>query len=220
MLYEQMFGFAQEAAARQQANGGFSPYDTICVICSGMGRFYTGISSTEMMNGSMMSIHAEINAVRAMQASGENAVASLALFSAVNLGAMLPCGGCAQYILSQNPANSACQIVLPDRTMSLMEVAGGAPGAAPGMAPNAGPGMMANAAPGMAPGMVPQAAPAPAPAEEESAPAEMAATAKNSKSDLLKNRVGSLLDIDDDDDDEEEEEEKKGFFGKLFGGKK
>lgn len=211
MLYEQMFGFAQEIAARQQANGGFSPYDTICVICSGSGRFYTGISSTEMMNGSMMSIHAEINAVRAMQASGENAVASLALFSAVNLGAMLPCGGCAQYILSQNPANSACQIVLPDRVMSLMEVAGGAPNMAGG-APNMAAG---------APGMAPQTAPAPMPAaEEQETPAAMAATAKNSKSDLLKNRVGSLMDIDDDDDDDEEKEEKKGFFGKLFGGKK
>ena len=177
MLYDQMFSMANDMAVKQQQYGGFSPQDTICVLCSGSGRYYVGVSSGNM--------HAEINAMNQMMSSGENIVTGLLLVNAYNLGAMLPCGGCVQYILSQNPANTNAQIVLPDRQMSVMEISG------PGVGAPTVPNNRAVAAPD---------------------------AVTKSSSDLLKSRVGSLMDIDDDDDDEEEES--KGFFGKLFGGKK
>ncbi|MBQ7991012.1 MAG: hypothetical protein IJ251_08210 [Oscillospiraceae bacterium] len=181
MLYDQMFGMAKDLAVRQQQYGGFSPQDTICVVCSGTGRLYYGVSGTENVGGAQVAVHAEVNAVRQLLANGENVVTSLLLVSANELGAMLPCSGCVQFILSQNAANRNAMILLPDRQISVMEAAGGA---VPG-------GMM------------------------RSSPVPPAARAASS--DLLKSRVGDLMDIDDEDEDEDDEP--KGLFGRLFGRK-
>ncbi len=189
MLYDTMFNMAQDAAMRQQQNGGFAPDDTICVLCSSSGRFYTGFSHVELFNGNPVGVHAEVAAMQQMMAAGEFIASSLLLVSAFNLSAMLPCGGCAQFIMSQNPANAGCQIILPDRVMLLSEL--GAPqGGMPPMQPQ-------------------PAAPAPA----------AGAAGMHSSSDLLKSRVGNLLNVDDDDDDDEKEDEKKSLFGRLFGKK-
>ncbi|MBQ5329699.1 MAG: hypothetical protein J6F31_00470 [Oscillospiraceae bacterium] len=141
MLYDQMFRFASDAVAQSRSQGAvFSPYDTVCVIVTGSGRFYTGFSGTEMMNGSMVGVHAEVNAVRQALSMGENFMTSLLLLSSANLSPILPCAGCVQFILSQNPANNGCQIVLPDGMMPLTQIlSGGAPQTAPvPAAPQAG----------------------------------------------------------------------------------
>lgn len=124
MYFETMIKMAQDIAAAQQQYGGFSPEDTICVICSGSGRYFTGVSQMQNFNGQMMYVHAEINACGQMMQTGEFAVAALMVVNAVNLSAMLPCSGCINYILSQDPSNVNCQIVLPDQLMPIMAVGG------------------------------------------------------------------------------------------------
>jgi len=193
MTFEAIYDAAVNVVNQIAAGGEpLSPDKTVCVICSGTGRIYYGVSRVDMVNGAPVDIHAEIDAMRNMQDMGENKVDTLILIDSFNRIAMLPCANCVGFILSQNPENSMGNIAMPDRLIPLSEVGMYAGGTAP-------PGG------GFAP---PPVAPAPAPTKNIHA-----------KGDLLKDRVNSIMQGVDDDDDEEEEEEKpkkKKFFG-LFG---
>ena len=177
MTFEAIYAAAVDVVNQIAAGGeALTPDKTVCVICSGTGRIYYGVSRVDS--------HAEVEAVRNMQGMGENKVDTLILIDSLNRAAMLPCQNCVGFILSQNPENAQATIAMPDRLIPLGEVG--------------------NFAGGMAP---PPAAP----------------VGKNihAKGDLLKNRVGAIMQgVDDDDEEEEEEEEakpkKKKFFG-LFG---
>ena len=130
MMYEAMFNIVQDAAMRHQQSGAYvTQEDTVCAICAASQRVYTGISRMEVHNGMQVNVHAEIVAMQQMQAAGENAAESLLMVNLLTLRPMLPCSGCIQYIISQNPGNTACQVVLPDRNIPLGEV--GQPAANP-----------------------------------------------------------------------------------------
>lgn len=181
MTFEAIYAAAVEVVNQITAGGETpSPDKTVCVICSGSGRIYYGVSRAD--------IHAEVDALRNMQGMGENKVDTMILIDSLNRTAMLPCNNCVGFILSQNPENAQGSIAMPDRLIPLSEVGMYAGG---GTAPPGG---------GFS---------APPPGKNIHA-----------KGDLLKNRVGAIMQgVDDDDDDEEEEEEKprkKKFFG-LFG---
>lgn len=192
MTFEAIYDAAVNVVNQIAAGGEpLSPDKTVCVICSGTGRIYYGVSRVDMVNGAPVDIHAEIDAMRNMQDMGENKVETLILIDSFNRTAMLPCNNCVGFILSQNPENSMGTIAMPDRLIPLSEV-----------------GMFAGG--GMAP-----------PMGGFTAPPAAAAPGKNihAKGDLLKDRVNSIMQGVDDDDDEEEQEEKpkkKKFFG-LFG---
>lgn len=193
MTFEAIYAAAVNVADKIAAGGEvLSPDKTICVICSGSGRIFFGVSHLETTGGSPIEIHAEVDAMRNMQGMGENTVDTLILIDSYNRTAMLPCNNCVGFIISQNPENSAGSIAMPDRLIPLSEVGMFTGG---GMAP---PG-------GFAP------PPAAVPTKNISA-----------KGSLLKDRVGAIMQgVDDGDDDEDIVEEvdkpkKKKFFG-LFG---
>lgn len=193
MTFEAIYAAAVDVADKIAAGGEvLSPDKTICVICSGSGRIYFGVSHLETVNGAPVDIHAEVDAMRNMQGMGENKVDTLILIDSYNRTAMLPCNNCVGFIISQNPENGMGSIAMPDRLIPLSEVGMFARG---GMAPPGG---------GFAP------PPAAAPTKNISA-----------KGNLLKDRVGAIMQgVEDEDDDEESEEtdkpKKKKFFG-LFG---
>lgn len=130
MMYEDMFKIIREAAARHQQGGAYiTPEDTICAICSASHKTYTGISRIDVVGGQQVNIHAEIVAMQNMQAAGESKAESIMMLNLMTLRPMLPCNGCIQYILTSNPENANCQVVLPDRSMPLTDV--GKPAANP-----------------------------------------------------------------------------------------
>ena len=123
MMYEAMFNIVQDAAMRHQQSGAYiTPDDTVCVICAASQQVYTGISRVENRNGQPINVHAEIMAMQQMQAAGETSAESLLMVNLLTRQPMLPCNGCIQYIISQNPENVKCQVVLPDRNIPLGEI--------------------------------------------------------------------------------------------------
>ena len=99
MNSEAIFNAAHSTAIKLFESGAFiTPADTVCSIESGSGRIYTGISRADMN----ALIHAEVDAVRNMQAAGENVIKALLLISTQNRTPMLPCNNCLGYILSQH----------------------------------------------------------------------------------------------------------------------
>lgn len=121
-MYQNMFKVAQEIALQKQSTGQVTPNDTICIICAASKRFYTGISHNEMQNGMMINTHAEIDAVQQMRAGGDTVAEYLLLISTATLQPILPCSGCIGFILGQAPENAKCQVVLPDRMISLPQI--------------------------------------------------------------------------------------------------
>ena len=156
MTFEAIYDAAVNVVNQIAAGGEpLSPDKTVCVICSGTGRIYYGVSRVDMVNGAPVDIHAEIDAMRNMQDMGENKVDTLILIDSFNRIAMLPCANCVGFILSQNPENSMGNIAMPDRLIPLSEVGMYAGGTAPpggGFAP-----------PPVAPAPAPTPAPTPAP---------------------------------------------------------
>ena len=119
MNSDAIFNAAHSAAISLLESGAFiSPADTVCSLESGSGRIYTGISRGDMNT----LIHAEIDAVRNMQASGEYVIRTLLLIGTQSRSPMLPCNNCLGYILSLAPDNVNCMILLNDRIISINEV--------------------------------------------------------------------------------------------------
>ena len=119
MNSEAIFNAAHSTAIRILESGAFvSSDDTVCSIESASGRIYTGISRADITG----IIHAEIDAVRNMQAAGENIISALLLISTQSRSPLLPCNSCIGYILSLDPANVNCMILMQDRPISINEV--------------------------------------------------------------------------------------------------
>lgn len=95
-------------------NGMIEAGTTVCVIASVTGRVYNGVSH--------QNVHAEIEAVRNMQAYGENAVATIILVDANTRLAMLPCINCINYILTLNQVNYNAFVAMPDRPVPFAEI--------------------------------------------------------------------------------------------------
>jgi cytidine deaminase len=119
MNTEAIFNAAHSTAIRLLESGAFvSPADTVCSIESGSGRIYTGISRSDMN----ALIHAEVDAVRNMQAAGEYVIRALLLIGTQSRTPMLPCNNCLGFILSLAPDNMNCMILMSDRMININEV--------------------------------------------------------------------------------------------------
>lgn len=225
MNTDAIFNAAQTLAIRLLESGAFvSPADTVCALESASGRIYTGISHTDIN----MAVHAEIEAVRNMLASGENTIRGLILISTGNRTPLLPCNNCLGYILSLSPENTECMIIMPDRMININEVGMfAAPIGEPAPAPAQ---FMSNTIPHnniaapvvqnipVAPVKTESAKPEPAKAEpvkqepvtasvvEDSVSMQdidVATNMQNATGDLLKGKVSSLLKVVADDDTDE-----------------
>ena len=163
------------AAIKMLEQGGLQMNDTVCVVQARSGRVYTGISR--------MSQHAEIEAIRNMQAAGEVIIDGMILLSVGTRLPLLPCNNCIGYILSLHPDNAGCYVILQDRIIRLGETAMYTAGSAPtaGLMPN---GTVA--------------------VNTENATSDILKSRVNSI-------IGGLEDYDDDE--EEEKKPRKGLFG-------
>ncbi|WP_295156139.1 hypothetical protein [uncultured Ruminococcus sp.] len=228
MTFEAIYNIALEVAnARAQSGEFIAPDETICVILSRTGRVYNGVSHTEMMNGVPMSVHAEVDAMRNMQTYGnEVAVDSMVLIDTINRSPMLPCSGCVSYIVQMSPENAMGSVVMPDRMIPLSEMLGTGGGYAANQMFSGMPNGMPAAAPvnqGYVQSLQYGAQP-PVQSVSSPIPDTPMGGVGSSRSDLLKNRVSSLMMAAENDDDDDEEfleelgngKKKKGLFG-LFG---
>ena len=115
MTFEAIYNTAVDVVNRIAAGGErLGPDKTVCVILSGTGRVYYGVSNPEM--------HAEIDALRNMQGLGEKIVSQLILINTADMTALLPCNGCVKFIISQHPENARCMVAMPDRMIILSEI--------------------------------------------------------------------------------------------------
>lgn len=196
MNFNELYQAAMDVINYTAANkGGFEAGTTVCVISTVTGRVYNGISH--------QNTHAEIEAVRNMQAYGENAVAMVILVDASSRLAILPCVNCIKYILTLNPINVNGCVAMPDRPVPFGEVLQS--GAAQFNSVQVSRSMM-------------------------SAQVSSMVISGRAKGSVIKGRVGDLMkaanELEDDDDDLIEElkeahdkkEGRKGLFG-LFGKK-
>ena len=121
-MYQNMFKVAQEIALQRRNTGQCTPSDTVCVICAASKHVYTGNNRTEMKNGMMVNIHAEIDAVQQMRAGGDTVAEFILLIGVMTLQPILPCNNCMSFILGQAPENANCQVVLSDRMIPLPQI--------------------------------------------------------------------------------------------------
>ena len=216
MNSEAIFNAAHSTAIRLLESGAYiTPDDTVCTVESASGRIYTGISRTDMN----AVIHAEVDAVRNMQAAGENIISAMLLISTQSRSPMLPCNNCLGYILSLAPENANCMILMQDRMIRIVEVG---MFAAP-MNPVPEPQNFSNPIHSQRPQYTTHASAAPiqsspaAPKTEEpkgevtsvsieeinQVSATVEANSVNSNGSILKDRVKDLLKAADDDDTDE-----------------
>lgn len=230
MLFDEMLGIAQNAAAQQAGRLGFN--DTICVARTASGRIVIGISSTTMMNNMPMAIHAEADLCNKLMADMDTAVAEMSLFSAANFQPVLPCNDCIGRLIGMNNVNAGTILILPDRAIPLSQAGSlmqnPAPPPTPAMNPFAG-GQMNGGFNGMG---APQGFVRPmdqqslsleqlqgmSPVRNTSmglsrAVSDYTANRDSDDSGFLKSRLNQIL-SDDIDEDEPEEKPKKKF--KLF----
>ncbi|EWM54780.1 cytidine deaminase [Ruminococcus flavefaciens] len=119
MNTDAIFNAAQTLAIKMLESGAYvSPADTVCALEAASGRIYTGISRTDMN----IAVHAEVDAVRNMLASGESTIRGLLLISTQSRTPLLPCNQCLGYILSLSPENGGCMIMMPDRMINIYDV--------------------------------------------------------------------------------------------------
>lgn len=96
--------------------------DTVCVICAGNGNIYTGINEYILKENYSENIHAELDALKKMQADGQTVVKALTVFNSCNISPILPCNGCIKYILSLNDENRNTIVVTPNGNMYMTDV--------------------------------------------------------------------------------------------------
>ena len=210
MNTDAVFNAAQTAAIQLIESGNFIPPDsTVCAVETASGRIFTGISRNELNGHVSVPVHAETEAVKNMLASGERVITALLLINTQNRAPMLPCNNCIGYILSLDPRNGECLIIMPDRMIKLSEAVMFS--AQTNTQNPAQPQMYrgsyhAGSAQPLIPPVQPQA---PVGASEDMSGGAM-----------LKNKVNSLLGVADEDEDTEETETekkkpKRGLFGRF-----
>ena len=209
VTYEMIFQQAREAAAqRAQSGEQMLPDDTVCVIASASGQMYTGFNRRETINGLPRNIHAEIEAMRAMKTAGENTIRTLLLISCANGMPLLPCDDCMRSILTLNPDNIRCEIMMMDRAVPIAEFFN----------------RIMPTQHTHADGRVSQPVSRQISQQFNSAPTVTSVSAVSvqipeatNDANLLRNKVTDLLNtVDDDDDTDEEQPKKKKGFGGLF----
>lgn len=192
MNYDAIIQRAQEIAMQRLKSGEpVGPDDTVCVLCSASGRLFTGLNHVEVRGGVRQNVHAELEAIRNMQVMGESVIEALLLLSISNGIPLLPCYDCMQQILALHMDNMYCEIMMQDRGVPISEFSEQI---------KAHQKMRVSKPVASVHRVTSVSAPLPSEASNES--------------NLLKNRVNSLLSVTADDDDEEEEKtEKKKRFG-------
>ena len=196
---------AQTAAIRLLESGAYIPPDsTVCALQTLSGRIFTGISRNDMNGHTAVPIHAEVDAVQNMLASGERTIAALIMINTQNRMPMLPCNNCIGYIISLDQRNAECLVIMPDRMIKLTDA---------GMYASSGANMNNNA---------PQAFHGGYQAGRQGTQSPLFSpdivSSEKADGDLLRNKVNSLLNVAEDDEEEENEKNekpKKGLFG-LF----
>lgn len=126
------YGFLIETAidtVRKRYSNGSSPHmvDTVCVVCSGSGKIYTGINIINNNGNFPENVHAEIDVINKMRAEGETIVRAITVFNSCNVSPILPCNGCIGMIMSMNPENANAQIVTPSGNIRITDVGRAAP---------------------------------------------------------------------------------------------
>ncbi len=119
MIYDFMLNAAADLA-KKRVESGFpvNPDDTICILYTNIGNIYTGVSSINT-NGI---IHAEIDAVNSMRSHGEGIIQAITVLNIRTLSPILPCNSCINYIISINPENIKCMVVIPNGNIRITEV--------------------------------------------------------------------------------------------------
>ncbi|MBP0960791.1 MAG: hypothetical protein J5864_01480 [Oscillospiraceae bacterium] len=98
------------------------PGDTVCVICAGNGNVYTACNEYVVKEDVSENVHAEINALKKMQADGLTKIKAVTVFNSCSITPILPCNGCISYILGMNPENSHALVVTPNGNIPITEV--------------------------------------------------------------------------------------------------
>ena len=98
------------------------PGDTVCVICAGNGNVYTASNEYVVKDNVSENVHAEINALKKMQADGLTKIKAVTVFNSCTITPILPCNGCITFITSLNPENSHALIVTPNGNIPITEV--------------------------------------------------------------------------------------------------
>lgn len=215
MNTEAVFNAAHTAAIRLLESGAYIPPDsTVCALETASGAIFTGISRNEMNGHISLPVHAEVDAINNMLASGERVVSAILLINTQNRMPMLPCNHCIGYIISLDQRNGECCVIMPDRMIRLTEI--GMYTAPVPPQPAVSPQMYRNNYhAGSAQPVTPAQSPLFTPDVVSS---EANKVSENSDGAMLKNRVNSLLGVADDDDEEDEEKNekpKKGLFGRF-----
>lgn len=229
MAYEFMYNIAMDLInARLESGEYITPEDTVCAVFTRSGKIYTGISRTENFGGQMVSVHAEIDAIRNMQAYNENAIEAIILALVAARTIILPCNNCISYILSLDSQNSQSWVVVTDRLIRLDEISRF-------ITPQ--PDMNINVPPPPAShtNIPPVSDPIigrpsdlrnnreSIPELEENLPYKTERTyitpTEKANGDYLKKRLNNLMSVTEDDEDDLSDETKKGkkLFGGLFG---
>lgn len=202
MIYNMMLNAADRTIQQYLQQGLQFPQDaTVCVIYTGTQHIYTGISHSAMKNGVFTNFHAEITTIQNMLAGGDNFAEYIFVMGITERRILVPCNQCIQYLLSCGPNNSNCKVVLPDRTISIMNT----DTLAPNMSENP-----VNASQPL------RARPAISRSMQASVSVPVSVSAQHSNSSYLKNRVSSLM-TSADEEEPEEPRKKKGFLNTLFG---
>jgi cytidine deaminase len=98
------------------------PGDTVCVICAGNGNVYTACNEYVVKEDVSENVHAEINALKKMQADNLTKIKAVTVFNSCSITPILPCNGCISYILGMNPENSHALVVTPNGNIPITEV--------------------------------------------------------------------------------------------------
>lgn len=69
-----------------------------------------------------MSVHAEIDVYNNLIGDSDNAVTEISLFNAVNFQPVIPCNECISKIISLNPYSSNAMLILPDRSVPVLQI--------------------------------------------------------------------------------------------------
>lgn len=214
MAYEFMYMAAMDLIQKKKETGEIiTAEDTVCIIYSRSGKIYSGSSKAgNYMNP--LGVHAEIEAVRYMQAFNETAIEAIMLVHIYSNGLILPCNNCLSYISSINPANNMSVIVVSDRLIPINEVVQYA-------APSPG----ANVPPFPAQPADKADGPAEPDTQGNDTPSDQSQTetssAEKASGSYLKNKVNDLMNVAIDDEEEEIKNaprtKGKTLFGAIFG---
>lgn len=226
MVPDMLFTNAFNIANVRASSGEFiSQEETICVIQTNSGRIYSGVSRFDPTG---VYVHAEIEAIRAMQTSGESVIVGVLLIGTLSRTPILPCGNCLGFILSLSMENNNTSILMQDRMLNINEARMQAmPN--PQMANQQMPNPMVNVPPpqpqpyGMPPQMPNGYPQAPMnPMHSNNVSTHIANDTYSG--DFIRNKVKNLLDMDDEpvktgvplEEEKEEAPVKKGFFSSIF----